>query len=84
MEAGRFTKGTFTGADVNIEALVPESVTHELTALGHEVTVVPPRTVLRLPKNYVKGTPIPAVVWLHGWGSHPDDFVDDVGQRFAE
>jgi gamma-glutamyltranspeptidase / glutathione hydrolase len=44
LEAGRFTKATFTGLDVNIEALVPESVRNELTALGHEVTVVPPRT----------------------------------------
>ncbi len=46
--------------------------------------VVPPRTVLRLPKSYVKGTPIPAVVWLHGLGSHPDDFLDDLGQRLAD
>jgi gamma-glutamyltranspeptidase / glutathione hydrolase len=44
LEAGRFTKGTFSGADVNVESLVPESVRDELTALGHEVTVVPPRT----------------------------------------
>ena len=44
LEAGRFTKGTFGGADVNVEALVPESVRDELAALGHEVTVVPPRT----------------------------------------
>jgi gamma-glutamyltranspeptidase/glutathione hydrolase len=44
LEAGRFTKATFSGADVNVEALVPESVRNELTALGHEVTVVPPRT----------------------------------------
>jgi gamma-glutamyltranspeptidase/glutathione hydrolase len=44
LEAGRFTKSTFTGADVNIEALVPEPVRNELIALGHEVTVVPPRT----------------------------------------
>ena len=44
LEAGRFTKGTFSGADVNVEALVPASVRDELTALGHEVTVVPPRT----------------------------------------
>jgi gamma-glutamyltranspeptidase/glutathione hydrolase len=44
LEAGRFTKSTFTGADVNIEALVPEPVRNELVALGHEVTVVPPRT----------------------------------------
>ena len=44
LEAGRFTKGTFGGADVNVEALVPDSVRDELAALGHEVTVVPPRT----------------------------------------
>jgi gamma-glutamyltranspeptidase/glutathione hydrolase len=44
LEAGRFTKGTFTGTDVNIEALVPESVREELSALGHDVTTVPPRT----------------------------------------
>ncbi len=44
LEAGRFTKGTFGGADVNVEALVPESVRDELTALGHDVTTVPPRT----------------------------------------
>ena len=44
LEAGRFTKNTFSGADVNVEALVPESVRDELTALGHEVTVVPART----------------------------------------
>ena len=35
---------TFSGADVSIEALVPESVRTELAALGHEVTTVPPRT----------------------------------------
>ena len=29
---------------MNVEALVPESVRDELTALGHEITVVPPRT----------------------------------------
>ena len=44
LEAGRFTKATFGGADVSVEALVPEAVRDELTALGHEVTVVPPRT----------------------------------------
>jgi gamma-glutamyltranspeptidase/glutathione hydrolase len=44
LEAGRFTKVTFSGADVSLEALVPESVRAELTALGHEVTTVPPRT----------------------------------------
>ena len=44
LEAGRFTKGTFTGADVNVEELVPQAVRNELSALGHEVTTVPPRT----------------------------------------
>jgi gamma-glutamyltranspeptidase/glutathione hydrolase len=44
LEAGRFTKSTFTGCDVNVEALVPESVRKELVALGHDVTTVPPRT----------------------------------------
>jgi len=44
LEAGRFTKGTFDGADVSIEALITESTRNELTALGHEITVVPPRT----------------------------------------
>ena len=44
LEAGRFTKGTFSGIDVNVEALVPQSVRDELTALGHQVTAVPPRT----------------------------------------
>jgi gamma-glutamyltranspeptidase/glutathione hydrolase len=44
LEAGRFTKPTFAGADVNVEALVPESTRRELAALGHDVTTVPPRT----------------------------------------
>ncbi|HMB79882.1 MAG TPA: gamma-glutamyltransferase, partial [Vicinamibacterales bacterium] len=44
LEAGRFTKATFAGTDVSVEALVPESVRDELTALGHAVTVIPPRT----------------------------------------
>ena len=44
LEAGRFTKGTFAGADVSVEALVPAPVRHELAALGHEVTTMPPRT----------------------------------------
>jgi gamma-glutamyltranspeptidase/glutathione hydrolase len=44
LEAGRFTKATFTGADVNVEALVPDEVRDELTALGHDVTTIPPRT----------------------------------------
>jgi len=44
LEAGRFTKITFTGCDVQVEALVPESTRRELTALGHDVHTVPPRT----------------------------------------
>ena len=44
IEAGRFTKATFTGTDVKVEALVPEAARQELVALGHDVTTVPPRT----------------------------------------
>jgi len=46
LEAPRFTKSTFDGCDVSIEAQVPESVRGELARLGHEVTVVPPRSGL--------------------------------------
>jgi gamma-glutamyltranspeptidase/glutathione hydrolase len=42
LEAPRFTKSTFDGCDVSVEAQVPESVRVELTRLGHDVTVVPP------------------------------------------
>jgi gamma-glutamyltranspeptidase/glutathione hydrolase len=44
LEAGRFTKPTFTGRDVYVEALVPDSVREALLALGHDVVVVPPRS----------------------------------------
>ena len=44
LEAGRFTKNTFEGCDVNIEALVPETTRTALTALGHKLSVVGPRT----------------------------------------
>src|SRR5207237_6134338 len=44
LEAGRFTKTTFGGADVKVEALVPANTRAELSARGHEVSVVPPRT----------------------------------------
>jgi len=44
LEAGRFTKGSFDGCDVRVEALVPESSRNRLIELGHEVEVVPPRT----------------------------------------
>jgi gamma-glutamyltranspeptidase/glutathione hydrolase len=44
LEAGRFTKLTFAGRDVNVEALVPEESRTALAERGHEVTVVPART----------------------------------------
>lgn len=44
LEAGRFTKATFSGCDVSVETLVPESVRTELKSLGHDVRVVAPRT----------------------------------------
>jgi gamma-glutamyltranspeptidase/glutathione hydrolase len=44
LEAGRFTKPTFTGLDVSVEALVPEATIRGLAARGHDVIVVPPRS----------------------------------------
>ena len=44
LEAGRFTKGSFQGCDVSVEALVPAATRDALTALGHEVRVVRPRS----------------------------------------
>ncbi len=44
LEAGRFTKGSFAGCDVRIESLVPEGTRAALTALGHELDVIRPRT----------------------------------------
>ena len=44
LEVGRFTKVTFGGCDVDVEALVPEATRRELAALGHEVKTIPPRT----------------------------------------
>jgi gamma-glutamyltranspeptidase/glutathione hydrolase len=44
LEAGRFTKLTFPGCDVDVEALVPESVRAELKALGHDVRTIRPRS----------------------------------------
>jgi gamma-glutamyltranspeptidase/glutathione hydrolase len=44
LEAGRFTKATFSGSDVSVEALVSESVRRDLSALGHTITTVPPRS----------------------------------------
>src|SRR3989442_6117694 len=37
LEAGRFTKPTFDGRDVLVEALIPETVRDELTPVGHDL-----------------------------------------------
>jgi len=42
LEAPRFTKQTFPGLDVEIEARVPEGIRRELSELGHDVRVGPP------------------------------------------
>ena len=44
LEAGRFTKQTFEGCDVNVEPLIPEDALRELQALGHELTIAPHRS----------------------------------------
>jgi gamma-glutamyltranspeptidase/glutathione hydrolase len=44
LEVGRFTKPTFTGRDVLVEAIVSEATRSALRGLGHEVTVVSPRS----------------------------------------
>jgi gamma-glutamyltranspeptidase/glutathione hydrolase len=44
LEAGRFTKGNFSGCDFQIEALVPQAVRDSLTAMGHVLRVSPPRS----------------------------------------
>jgi gamma-glutamyltranspeptidase/glutathione hydrolase len=44
LEVGRFTKGTFSGCDVEIESLVPEKTRTELAAMGHQLRVIPPRS----------------------------------------
>ena len=44
LEAGRFTKGSFEGCDVDIEALVPEKARDELKARGHVLRVIAPRS----------------------------------------
>src|SRR5437763_5590223 len=44
LEAGRFTKATFEGCDVEIEASVPQQARGELTALGHHLEGRPLRT----------------------------------------
>jgi gamma-glutamyltranspeptidase/glutathione hydrolase len=41
---GRFTKPTFAGLDVSVEATIPEASRGGLASRGHELMVVPPRT----------------------------------------
>jgi len=44
LEAGRFTKLTFEGCDLDIEPSIPKRVRTELQSLGHELNVAPPRS----------------------------------------
>ena len=44
LEAGRFTKTTFDGCDVQLESRVPEATIAALRGLGHEVQLQGPRT----------------------------------------
>jgi gamma-glutamyltranspeptidase/glutathione hydrolase len=44
LEAGRFTKTTFDGCDLQIESLVPDEVRASLASLGHALRVEPRRT----------------------------------------
>jgi gamma-glutamyltranspeptidase / glutathione hydrolase len=44
LEAGRFTKPTFTGLDVCVEETVPAATRRGLAERGHDVIAVPPRT----------------------------------------
>lgn len=44
LEAGRFTKATFDGCDVEVEELIPAATRTALTALGHKIDLVKPRS----------------------------------------
>jgi gamma-glutamyltranspeptidase/glutathione hydrolase len=44
LDAGRFTKGSFDGCDVQIESAMPAATLAELRAMGHELTVRNART----------------------------------------
>jgi gamma-glutamyltranspeptidase/glutathione hydrolase len=44
LEAGRFTKGSFDGCDLDMEALVPEAVRAGLAKRGHQIEVAAPRS----------------------------------------
>jgi gamma-glutamyltranspeptidase/glutathione hydrolase len=40
MEAARFTKGSFSGCDVQMESRVPAAAREQLTALGHKIRLL--------------------------------------------
>jgi len=44
LEAGRFTKKTFDGCDLDIEGAIAPATRQALTALGHKLNVVKPRS----------------------------------------
>ena len=44
LEAGRFTKTSFDGCDVNVESRVPEAARAALRSMGHEIQLRGPRT----------------------------------------
>jgi gamma-glutamyltranspeptidase/glutathione hydrolase len=44
LEAGRFTQGSFTGCQIDIEPLIADSVRTSLTGLGHQLRVARPRS----------------------------------------
>jgi gamma-glutamyltranspeptidase/glutathione hydrolase len=46
LEAGRFTKATFDGCDVQVEALIAEGVRRGLAERGHDIECVPARSHL--------------------------------------
>ena len=57
LEAGRFTKGSFSGCDVRVETLIPPEVRKQLAARGHELEVRPARTGGFGYGQAVQGTP---------------------------
>jgi gamma-glutamyltranspeptidase / glutathione hydrolase len=46
LEAGRFTKTSFDGCDLQIEELIPAKTRDELTKLGHQLQTEPARTAI--------------------------------------
>ncbi len=71
-------------ATLHADPRLPEVRTYLAACNRYFETNSPPRTVLVLPKGYQKGTPIAAVVWLHGLGSTPEEFVNESCQGYAD